>query len=145
MYFDDLYPGMTLTTAPAVIDKDKMLAFAREYDNNPLHIDEEYAKTTVFGGIIASGLMSFMAVWPKFLEITPFGSELIAGKSAKIEWLKPVFAGDVLTGNCTISRLERRNERNGLAEMVMDIYNQNGVRVMTSLSEFIIKCRPQSV
>ena len=46
MYFDDLKIGMMVDTAPAVIEKEKMMAFALDYDNIPLHTDEEYAKTT---------------------------------------------------------------------------------------------------
>ena len=46
MYFDDLKLGMAVDTAPAFIEKGKMLAFAREYDNVPLHTDEDYAKNT---------------------------------------------------------------------------------------------------
>ena len=62
MYFDDLKIGMTVETAPAVIEKEKMMAFAFDYDNIPLHTDEEYAKTTPFGKLIAPGVMSFMSV-----------------------------------------------------------------------------------
>ena len=49
MFFQQLELGMTVETSPAVIEKEKMLAFAREYDPIPLHTDEEYAKTTPFG------------------------------------------------------------------------------------------------
>lgn len=62
MYFDELSLGMTVEIAPAVIEKEKMLAFARDYDNIPLHTDEEYAKGTHFGKLIAPGVMSFMSV-----------------------------------------------------------------------------------
>ena len=86
MYFDDLKLGMTVETAPVVIEKEKMMAFARDYDPIPLHTDEEYAKTTPFGKLIAPGVMSFMSVWAKYLEVDFFGSELLAGKSTKIEW-----------------------------------------------------------
>ena len=109
MYFDDLKIGMTVDTAPAVIQKEKMVAFARDYDNIPLHTDEEYAKTTPFGKLIAPGVMSFMSVWAKYLEVDFFGEELLAGKSTKIEWLKPIFADDVLTGKATITNLVKRN------------------------------------
>ena len=44
MYFDDMKPGMTVEIAPAVIEKQKMMDFARTYDNIHLHTDEEYAK-----------------------------------------------------------------------------------------------------
>ena len=98
MYFDDIKMGMTAEIDPVVIEKEKMLDFARLYDNLPLHTDEEYAKQTPFGRLIAPGVMSFMAVWAKYLEVDFFDDELLAGKSTKIEWLKPVFAEDVLTG-----------------------------------------------
>ena len=142
MYFDDLKIGMTVEPAPAVIEKDKMVAFAREYDNIPLHTDEEYAKTTPFGRLIAPGVMSFMAVWAKYLEVDLFGEELLAGKSTKIEWLKPVFAEDVLTGKATVTNLIRRNPRNGIVEISMEVRNQQGEVVLTNVTEAIVKCRP---
>ena len=141
MYFDDLKLGMTVDIRPAVIEKEKMLAFARLYDNIPLHTDEEYAKSTPFGGLIAPGVMSFMSVWAKYLEADLFGPELLAGKSTKIEWLKPVYAGDVLTGKAVVTRLIKRNERNGLVELTIETVNQHGVAVLTDVTEAIVKCR----
>ena len=58
MYFDDIKLGMTVEIAPAVIKKEKMLSFAHDYDNIPLHTDEEYAKRTHFGKLIAPGTFS---------------------------------------------------------------------------------------
>ena len=142
MYFDDLKIGMTVDTAPAVIQKEKMVAFARDYDNIPLHTDEEYAKTTPFGKLIAPGVMSFMSVWAKYLEVDFFGEELLAGKSTKIEWLKPVFADDVLTGKATITNLVKRNPKNGLVEITIEAYNQDGVLVLTDVTEAVVKCKP---
>ena len=134
MYFDDMKLGMTVNVAPAVIDKDKMLEFAKEYDDVPLHTDEEYAKTTPFGKLIAPGVMSFMAVWAKYLEVDFFGDELLAGKSTKIEWVKPVFAEDVLTGKATITDLVKRNEKNGIVAVSFEVYNQNGELVLTDVT-----------
>lgn len=142
MYFDDLKIGMAVNTAPAVIEKEKMLAFARDYDNIPLHTDEEYAKTTPFGKLIAPGVMSFMSVWAKYLEVDFFGEELLAGKSTKIEWLKPVFANDVLVGKATITNLVKRNAKNGLVEITIEAYNQDGILVFTDVTEAVVKCKP---
>ena len=141
MYFDELKLGMTVTTAPAVIEKEKMMAFANDYDHIPLHTDEEYAKTTRFGQLIAPGVMSFMAVWAKYLEVSFFSDSLIAGVSTNIRWLKPVFAGDVLTGKVTITNLVKRNEKNGLVEVTVDVYNQDGVLVLKDTTESVVKCR----
>lgn len=141
MYFDELQVGMTVDTVPAVIEKEKMMAFAKDYDPIPLHMDEEYAKTTPFGKLIAPGVMSFMSVWAKYLEVDFFGEELLAGKSTKIEWLKPVFADDVLTGKATITKLVKRNPRNGLVEVTIEAYNQNGEIVLTDVTEAVVKCK----
>ena len=142
MYFDDIETGMTLDIAPAVIEKQKMLDFARIYDPIPLHTDEEYAKSTHFGQLIAPGVMSFMSVWAKYLEADFFGKELLAGKSTRIEWHKPVYANDVLTGKASITKTEKRNNKNGLVEISIVAYNQNGEIVLTNITEAIVKCRP---
>ena len=141
MFFEDLRIGMTAALAPAVIDKEKMLDFAREYDNIPLHTDEEYAKTTPFGKLIAPGVMSFMSVWARYLEVDFFGEELLAGKSTKIEWLKPVFAEDVLTATATITDLMRRNPKNGLVTVFIEARNQHGELVLTNVTEAIVRCK----
>jgi len=141
VFFDELELGMTVDTAPAVIKKEKMMDFARDYDNIPLHTDEEYAKSTVFGALIAPGVMSFMSVWAKYLEVDFFGKALLAGKSTKIEWLKPVYADDVLTGKAVITKLVKRSERNGLVEVSVDVYNQNGELVIKDVTEAIVKCK----
>ena len=141
MFFDDLKIGMEVDIEPVTIEKDKMIAFAKEYDNIPLHTDEEYAKTTPFGQLIAPGVMSFMAVWANYLKVDFFAEELLAGKTTKMEWFKPVFAGDVLTGKARVTNLTVRNARNGLAEVTIDIYNQNGDMVITDVTEAVVKRR----
>ena len=142
MYFEDIKMNTVIEIAPAVIEKEKMLDFARLYDNIPLHTDEEYAKKTPFGGLIAPGVMSFMSVWAKYLEVDLFGEQLLAGKSTKIEWHKPVYAEDVLTGTAEVTDLVRRNPKNGLVEITIKAYNQHGDLVLTDVTEAIVKCRP---
>ena len=141
MYFEELALGMTVEIPSAVIQKEKMLAFARDYDNIPLHTNEEYAKTTPFGQLIAPGVMSFMSVWARYLEVDFCGEELLAGKSTKIEWIKPVYANDVLSGRATITDLVKRNPKNGLVEISIEAYNQNGELVLRDVTEAIVKCK----
>lgn len=142
MYFDDVKVGMTVDIPPAVIEKEKMMDFARLYDNIPLHTDEEYAKKSPFGELIAPGVMSFMSVWAKYLEVDLFGDDLLAGKSTKIEWLKPVYANDVLTAKAEVTAKTPRSEKNGVVELSIKAYNQHGDLVLTNLTEAIVKCRP---
>ena len=141
MYFEDLKLGMTVEIEPAVIEKQKMMDFAHTYDNIPLHTDEVYAKASPFGQLIAPGVMSFMSVWAKYLEKDFFGKDLLAGKSTKIEWHKPVYAEDVLRGTAVITNLRQRSPRNGIVEVTIEAYNQNGVLVLSNVTEAIVKCR----
>ena len=131
MYFDELQLGMTIEIAPVPIEKEKMIAFAKEYDPIPLHTDEAYAAQTPFGKLIAPGVMSFMSVWAKYLESDLLGDELLAGKSTKIEWFRPVYADDILTGGNTITVEEsriadvyyigiRRDKKSGIDNSVFD-------------------------
>ena len=141
MYFEDVTVGMSVRTDPVVMEKEKMMAFARAYDPIPLHTDEEYAASTIFGGLIAPGVMSFMSVWAKYLEKDFFAKELLAGKSTKIEWCKPVYPGDILTGTVEITNKVQRSAKNGLVELSVTVYNQKDELVLTNVTEAIVKCR----
>ena len=143
MYFDELKVGMKVEISPTIIEKEKMMDFARIYDPLPLHTDEAYAKASPFGALIAPGVMSFMSVWAKYLESDFFGEQLLAGKSTKIEWHKPVYAQDVLHGKAEITKLVRRNARNGLVEITIEAYNQNNVLVLTDVTEAIVRCKAE--
>lgn len=141
MYLDDLQVGMEVDLPEVTIDLQRMLDFARLYDPIPLHLDEEYAKGTKFGGLIAPGVMTFMSVWAEFVKLNMFGEQLIAGKSTKIEWFKPVYADDVLKGKAYISSITRRNAYNGICEVTVDVYNQCGDLVLSDVTESVVKYR----
>ena len=142
MYFDDLKIGMTVDTAPTVIEKEKMMAFARTYDNIPLHINEEYAKTTPFGKLIAPGVMSFMSASAQTGFIHSIFVDLPANSSSPKKSTSRYFAHTDLSGKATITNLVKRNAKNGLVEVSIDAYNQNGELVLRDVTEAIVKCRP---
>lgn len=139
MYFDDIRLHTQITIPPVVIEKQKMLDFARLYDNIPLHMDEVYAQTTPFGRLIAPGVMSFMSVWSKYLEVDIFGKELIAGMSTKIEWYHPVYADDVLYGRAEVTDRIERSEKNGIVEITIRAYNQENVLVLSDVTQALVK------
>ena len=57
-HIDQLHPGMSASMAKTVTEADIILFSGVSTDVNPAHIDEEYAKTTMFGGRIAHGMLS---------------------------------------------------------------------------------------
>ncbi|MGI6174715.1 MAG: MaoC/PaaZ C-terminal domain-containing protein [Christensenellales bacterium] len=141
MYFEDYEIGKTYSIQNVHIDEEKLLSFAQEYDPLPVHLDEEYAQTTPFRGLIAPGVMSFMTFWRRFLDMNVLTEGLIAGKSTKIEWLAPVYPGDVLSGEVRITNLTARNKYNGVVEVTVDVFNQKGVQVMRDVTEAVVKKR----
>ena len=134
---------MQIQTAPAAVSRQEMLTFSRQYDNVPLHTDEDYAKATHFGQLLAPGMLSFLLVWAKYLEQDFFGEQLLAGTSQRIEWSKPVFAEDILTGVAEITNLTDRSPRNGLAELTLRVYNQNQELVLTGVTECVVRKKSQ--
>ena len=139
MYFEDFDLDMHIDIPEVTIDRERMIEFARVYDPLPLHYDDEYARGTRFGRVIAPGVMSFMSVWARFVEMNMFGDELVAGKSTKIEWYKPVYAEDVLTGKMTVSALTERNAYNGIVETTLKVTNQHGEIVLSNVTESVVK------
>lgn len=144
MYFEEIELGSGYELEPVEIKKEQILSFAREYDYIPLHTDEAYAKATPFGGLIAPGVMSFMLVWTKFIDVNLFGTELIAGKSTKMEWLKPVYPGDTLLARAEITGKTRKSARSGVIEVTVHVRNQHGVPVLSDVTEIVVKCRPSA-
>ena len=53
--FEDFPPGRVLDYGAHHVTKDEILAFAREFDPQPCHVDEEAARHTLLGGLSASG------------------------------------------------------------------------------------------
>ena len=82
-----------------------------------------------------------MSVWAKYLEVDLFGQELLAGKSTKIEWFKPVYPNDTLSSKAVVTDLTKRNNKNGIVEISIEAYNQNGELVLTDVTEAIVKCK----
>ena len=133
MYFDDFKTGDVFELKSVNIEKQKMLDFAAEYDPLPIHNDEEFGKASRYGDIIAPGIASYMKVWSEFIRANIITDQFIASQSVKINWVAPVFSGDVLTGKVVIKNVIPRNAYNGLVEVNILIYDQDGKLVMDTL------------
>ena len=143
MYLEDIKPGSELTVENIVIRKEEMLDFARKYDPVKIHTDEDFAKLSRFGDLIAPGMLSFLSVWGQYVEFDFAGEDLIAGKSTAVEWMKPVLADDVLRGVAKVTGIAFRNDFNGIMTVTIDVFNQKDEKVLTSVVESIVKRRPK--
>ncbi|MBR2463776.1 MAG: MaoC family dehydratase N-terminal domain-containing protein [Spirochaetaceae bacterium] len=142
MYLEDYTIGMEWKTEPVTIGREELVDFTMRYDPHPIHFDDEYAKTTRFKEIIAPGALTYLVVWSPFMKLNPFGDELVAGKSTKMEWHLPVYAGERLSGRFWVSKVEPLGRGKGLLEIQIEIHNQEGKRVLSGFTEAVMQCRP---
>jgi acyl dehydratase len=126
-YFEDFQEGQTFELGSRRMELDDMVAFAREYDPQVFHIDEEGAKETPFGGIVASGWMTLaitarLGVDGMMSEVAGLGSPGI--DSAR--WLQPVRAGDVLQGRGRVARVKPsdRDPRRGTVWLELELVRE---------------------
>src|SRR5690606_33629578 len=95
MKFKDLTVGMVIHHPPVRVDQDEMLAFARAYDPQWFHVDAERAKTSRWGGLIASGWMTCGLAMRMATESVLDGSESFGSPGLeRLRWIAPVRAGD---------------------------------------------------
>jgi acyl dehydratase len=134
LYLEDFAPGQVRESPPRTLTKDEIGAFARQYDPQPFHLDEEAARRSVFGGLIASGWQTvgimMRLLWDTFLKDT---SSLGSPGSDEIRWLKPVRPGDTLRARFTIVEVtpSRTKLDRGIVRTFTEVMNQHDEVVMT--------------
>lgn len=104
--FDELEVGMTAAYTKTVSEDDIKLFAILSGDTNPLHLDEEYAKTTQFGGCIAHGAICAVIISAAVATQFPGPGSIYAGQEMRFK--KPVRAGDTLTAHLTLLEKKRR-------------------------------------
>ena len=147
LFLNDLRIGMAWTSQPVAITADAIIAFAKEYDPQPFHIDPAAAASGHFGGLIASGWHVAALVMRQFVEARPFGSSPILGLGVNdLRWLKPVRPGDILKVRGEIVELKPSSSKpdRGVVRSEIQVYNQSGEVVMSFLSSTQLPLRKET-
>jgi acyl dehydratase len=142
LYFEDINVGDTFAGDKVTVDRERMLAFAREFDNQPMHLDPAAAKAMGLDDIIAAGSYTFalsakscLAVWNK-LHFLP------SGLGFQMSFVKPVYAGDELQVHSEIiSKRPSRNPSRGVLEVTQACRNQNGESVLDLQIIWLVRTR----
>ena len=97
LYFEDFPVGAVYELGSRSLSQDQIVAFARDYDPQPFHIDPVAAKSSAFGTLIASGWQT-VGVFMSLLVRSMLGDSASMGSPGVegIQWLKPVKPGDRL-------------------------------------------------
>ncbi len=143
-WFDDLKLGMRFKSGEVTVSKEDILRFAREFDPQPFHTDEEAAKDTVLGGLAASGWHTAAIAMNLCVQMRPFGPHPLFGAGVDdLRWLKPVRPGDTLHLEGEVVELvPSRSRPQGVVRIKWTDYNQNGEAVYTFNPIGIVPRRP---
>jgi len=139
MYFEEIQIGDYRTIPETPVCHDDMLHFSQVYNPHPVHVDEEFAKTTRAGKILASGVYTFLLGWAHYVMQDFGGTETLAGTEIRMQFFAPVFAGDTLHGKAFVADAQVRNPYNGSIDVQVDLYNQHEELVLRSHSSEIVK------
>ena len=144
-YWDDIKEGEVVELGSRMLDKERMVAFAREFDPQPFHTDEKAAEASIWGGLIASGWLTGSTLmrlfYDGFLKDTAsMGSPGID----ELRWLKPVRPGDTLSARLIVleTAASRSKPDRGIVRSLMEVLNQHGEVVMTTKGVNFFRRRP---
>ena len=131
-FFEDFQVGETVEIGRHTITEAEILAFARQYDPQPFHADPQRARSSIYGGLIASGWQTCAIAMrvmcdAYLLQAASMGSPGME----EIRWLKPVRPDDTLTVKRTIEETRPTSKPDrGLVLTRWDVYNQRDEQVM---------------
>ena len=144
LYLDDLRVGQRFTTGAHTIDEQDMLDFARRFDPQPFHLDDEAARVTLFGGLAASGWHTAgITMWLQVTSGPPIAGGLI-GAGAQIDWPRPTRAGETLRVESEILEVRPSRSRpdRGMVTMRSTTLNQDDEVAQTLTVTMVVPRRP---
>ena len=104
-HFEDFVPGAVAEFGPIAVDEAEVIAFARQFDPQPIHTDPAAAAAGPFGGLIASGWHTASLVMRVLVEHYLARRASLASPGVdELRWLQPVRPGDVLRVRATVRR-----------------------------------------
>ena len=145
MYWEEWEPGAEFVSPARTVTEADIVAFAGlSGDYNPLHINEEYCKTTMFGTRIAHGPLVYAIAAGLLFQLHLYDDTLIAFLGFEdLRFTKPVKAGDTI--HARIKVLERRETSRadrGVLRRQLQVLNQRDELVQEGIQNFLIKRRP---
>jgi len=144
-YFEDYALGTTYDCGSVSIDQAGIIAFAKEFDPQPFHVDLAAAAAGPFGGLIASGWHTAVLVMRLLVE-QYLSEEASLGSAGldELRWPHPVRPGDTLRARATVieSRRSLSKPDRGIIKTLVEAVNQDGRTVMRATAINFMLVRP---
>jgi len=144
LYLEDLAPGRRFGSATLTVEADAIRSFAAEFDPQPFHLDDAAARSTMFGGLAASGWHT-AAMTMRLLATggLPLAGGVI-GAGGEIGWPKPTRPGDTLRVESEVLDVvpSRSRPDRGRVTVRSTTLNQHGEAVQTLIARLIVPRRP---
>jgi acyl dehydratase len=146
LFLEDFNVGQVFSsTRPVRVEKDEIIAFAKKYDPQFFHLDEEAARSSIFGGLVASGWLT-AALTMRLLterEAKPAGGSIGLGFD-ELRWPIPVRPGDELRIESEVLDVRPSKSRPnlGLIKMRTRTLNQRGQVVQEIVQNAMVPRRP---
>ena len=106
---EDLQPGMSASIAKTITDADIVLFSAVSTDTNAVHLNEEFAQTTMFKGRIAHGMLTAGLISAVLGNRLPGPGTIYMGQTLKFK--APVRPGDTVTATATVKEVILEKKR----------------------------------
>jgi acyl dehydratase len=139
-HFEDFTEGEIIPFQPRVVTREEIIAFAAEFDPQPMHLDEEAASRTPLGGLAASGwhtcaLFMRMMCESFLLHSSSWGSPGVD----ELTWHRPVRPGDRLAGRAIVlaTRASSSRPEMGIVTFRFEIENAAGDLMMSAVNPIL--------
>ncbi len=135
---------MVVDYGPIQVDEAQIIAFGREFDPQPFHVDPGLASTGPFGGVVASGWHTASLMMRLLVDhFLPRTAGMGSPGVDELRWLAPVRPGDSLSLRITVTEARRSRSKpdRGLVRTANEVFNQHGEPVMTVKTMVLMRCR----
>ncbi|HEX3724893.1 MAG TPA: MaoC family dehydratase [Pirellulales bacterium] len=146
LYLDDLRVGWRFTSGSHTIDQDQILAFARQFDPQPFHLDPAAARHSLFGGLVASGWHTAAVSMRLLVESLPIAGGLV-GAGGEIHWPAPTRPGAVVHIEGEIIELKPSRSRpdRGMVTVRSETRNEQDEVLQLFIAKLVVPRRPGAV
>lgn len=144
-YWEDMPVGFRFTAGPVEVTREAVTGFAEDWDPQPFHLDEDAARASHFGGLVASGWHTLLLGFRMSLEAGIWNdASMGASGMDEVRFLRPVFPGDRLRLEAEVIAAERSRSRpdRGRLRLRHTILNQDGVAVAGFVGNHLVRTRP---